>query len=471
MIYNEEQIKKAEKIVNEILKLARNTLLVKLRFLDAALHQLKPQPCIVAGFFCDGENLFYNLRNVLMSYKSEKEEIPRIYLHCLMHCIFRHMFVGPQINRELWDLACDIAVENAINELNLDCVKTAKSKNQESKLFTLKSKVKKLTAEKIYHYYKSQNLTSDKIQSIRNDFYLDDHSIWYMPPEEKYSLFGVGGTSCGQSGENEEGNNSEDDISAGVAVSVSLVEVSAGELEGKWQKISERIEMELESFAKIPGNTPGSMLQELKAVNRERYDYTEFLKKFMTMGEVMQINDDEFDYVFYTYGLKLYKNMPLIEPLEYKEVKRIKEFVIAIDTSGSTSGELVQRFLNKTYNILKQQENFFTKINLHIIQCDADVQEDAKITTQEEFDKFIKTMKIRGLGGTDFKPVFTYVDKLIEQKEFINLKGLIYFTDGWGDFPKLKPDYDTAFVFIDDDYNNYNVPVWAIKLILQPDEI
>ena len=189
------------------------------------------------------------------------------------------------------------------------------------------------------------------------------------------------------------------------------------------------------------------------------------------MNEVMKINDDEFDYVFYTYGLKLFKNMPLIEPLEYKEEKRIKEFVIAIDTSGSTSGKLVQKFLNKTFNILKSFESFHTKINLHIIQCDAAIQEDVKITNQQQFDDYLKTMKIRGLGGTDFRPVFEYVDTLIAKKEFTNLKGMIYFTDGWGTFPSMKPDYHAAFVFIDDDYNNPEVPAWAIKLVLQSEEI
>ena len=157
--------------------------------------------------------------------------------------------------------------------------------------------------------------------------------------------------------------------------------------------------------------------------------------------------------------------------LIYKEVKRIKEFVIAIDTSGSTSGELVQKFVQKTYNILKSTESFFTKINLHIIQCDVTLQEVVKITSQEDFDNYIKTMQIRGLGGTDFRPVFTYVDELIKNKEFVNLKGLIYFTDGYGEFPACKPDYETAFVFIDNDYNNYDVPPWAIKLILKSDEI
>ena len=213
------------------------------------------------------------------------------------------------------------------------------------------------------------------------------------------------------------------------------------------------------------------MTQNLQAVNREKYDYTAFLKKFAVLGEAMKINDDEFDYIFYTYGLQLYEKMPLIEPLEYKEIKAIKEFVIAIDTSGSTSGELVQKFVQKTYNILKSTESFFSKINLHIIQCDASIQEDKKITCQEEFDEYLKTMKILGLGGTDFCPVFEYVEQLRKNKEFTNLKGLIYFTDGYGEFPARKPDYDTAFVFVDDEYNNPDVPPWAIKLVLQSDEI
>ena len=115
-------------------------------------------------------------------------------------------------------------------------------------------------------------------------------------------------------------------------------------------------------------------------------------------GEIVKINDEEFDYIYYTYGLKLYKKMPLVEPLEYKEVKRIREFVIAIDTSGSVSGKMVQLFVQKTYNILKSTESFFSRINLHIIQCDAQIQQDTKITTQREFDQFMETMEIHGLG-------------------------------------------------------------------------
>ena len=80
-------------------------------------------------------------------------------------------------------------------------------------------------------------------------------------------------------------------------------------------------------------------------------------------------------------------------------------------------------------------------------------------------------MKLHGFGGTDFRPVFRYVDKLIKDKEFTNLKGLIYFTDGFGIFPEKQPDYKTAFIYINEGYENPEVPAWAIKLILEPGDI
>ena len=80
-------------------------------------------------------------------------------------------------------------------------------------------------------------------------------------------------------------------------------------------------------------------------------------------------------------------------------------------------------------------------------------------------------MVLKGFGGTDFRPVFRYVEDMIKRHEFTDLKGLIYFTDGWGTFPEHQPDFNTAFVFLDDNYNNPTVPVWAIKLVLSSDEI
>ena len=352
------------------------------------------------------------------------------------------MYMNPTLDRTYWDLACDIAVENVITELGIRATSAAREKQQEKYINEIKKELKYITAEKIYAYLKNTMPDKKKVAELRGLFYADNHEIWYMTAKEIEAEHGL----------------------------IPMAQ-SRSEKASEWQSISEHMQMDIEVFSKKQGILPGGLTQNLAAVNREKNDYTLFLKKFAVMGEMMKINDDEFDYIFYTYGLQLYEKMPLIEPLEYKEIKAIKEFVIAIDTSGSTSGELVQKFVQKTYNILKSTESFFSKINLHIIQCDADIQEVVKITNQHEFDEYLKNMKIHGLGGTDFRPVFEYVEQLRNNKEFSNLKGLIYFTDGYGTFPAKKPDYDAAFVFIDDEYNNPDVPPWAIKLILQKDEI
>lgn len=450
---NDERNEKLNKLALEVLRLSRNTLLVNLRFLDSALSRFEYIPTNESTLLTDGEHLLYNPEHVLKRYKHEKERPVRDYLHVVFHCIYRHMFMDPSLDRPLWDLACDSAVENIISELGLRSTSSEIESLQQSYISELKSKTKLLTAEKIYRCLKDENLDPMKAVDIRARFYADNHEIWYMTFEEAEAAYGVsfGGTQS----ESSDGDGDSAEGEGGFAI-------TKAELAQMWKDISERMGMDLETFSKMQGRHAGSLTQNLLAVNREKYDYTAFLKKFAVMGEQMRINDDEFDYIFYTYGLDLYENMPLIEPLEYKEVKAIKEFVIAIDTSGSTSGELVQKFVQKTYNILKSTESFFSKVNIHIIQCDADIQEDKKITSQEDFDEYLKTMRIRGLGGTDFRPVFKYVEALRKNKEFTNLKGLIYFTDGYGDFPARKPDYDTAFIFIDDEYNNPDVPPWAI---------
>ena len=42
------------------------------------------------------------------------------------------------------------------------------------------------------------------------------------------------------------------------------------------------------------------------------------------------MDEDSFDYIFYNFGMEQYRNLPLIEPLEYKEVNRLEELVIDV---------------------------------------------------------------------------------------------------------------------------------------------
>ena len=449
----EKQIK-TEKVAAEIIQMSKNKLLVNMRFMDMALNQFRmsTRPDLTPFSACDGDVYVYDPVHILKAYMLDENLPIRNFLHSVLHCVFKHFYVNTLVDQTMWDLACDIAVESAINDLELSFLNITKAKEQVQFFDLFKNKVKTVSAEKIYRYFLDEKLSEHLVEKLSLLFKGDDHVLWYLTETQKKKM----------------------NLYASQGEAVKPLSNMLLLLQG-WADIALRMQTELEVFI-LQGKGAGLLTQNLREVNRERYDYSEFLKKFAVRAEMMKLNPDEFDYNFYTYGLTLYENMPLIEPLEYREVKRIREFVIAIDTSGSTSGSLVQTFVQKTYNILKSTESFFSKINLHIIQCDAEIQEDVKITTQQEFDAYLKQMQLHGLGGTDFRPVFAYVNHLVEKKEFDNLKGLIYFTDGYGSFPQKTPPYDTAFVFVEDEQNpstsnNYEVPSWAMKLVLRKEEL
>ena len=162
---------------------------------------------------------------------------------------------------------------------------------------------------------------------------------------------------------------------------------------------------------------------------------------------------------------------PMIEPLETREGNRLEELVIAIDTSGSCKKEIVARFLGETRRILEEKENFFENWKVCLIQCDSFIQEKVMIHSAKEWEAYREQLVIHGRGGTDFRPVFEEVERMREKREFSDLKALIYFTDGQGTFPERMPDYQTAFVFIQEGYSIPEVPVWAIRLILDEEDV
>lgn len=464
-----EKDKRLQALAEQVVRLAHDDVLIHLRFFDVALAGLKLQPGRVGaeGFSAmtgsegagvgaeslagragtgagaeplagragagvgaaapvmatNGAVCYYDPAGVLNAYMEEPKSVARTLLHVLLHCIFFHGFQYGKLDPRAWDLAADVAVENVILDMHLGGVSLEEDQDRERKLRVLKEDVGALTAEKLYRYFRFNPPTPSEWGELNKLFRRDSHALW-KPEEELFVT------------------------------------------QEQWKKISERVKADLKSFTK--GKAGAETLEKnLEEATRDRHDYGDILQRFTVTGEDLAVNDEEFDYVYYTYGLSTYGNMPLVEPLEYKEIHKVKEFVIAIDMSASCRGSVVRAFLNKTYSILKGTENFFHKINVHIIQCDQEVQSDTKITCDDDFETFMKYGKLKGFGATDFRPVFTYVERLKEQGEFENLKGLIYFTDGYGIYPEKNPGYDVIFAFLEEDEHRMPVPPWSLKVVLE----
>lgn len=121
--------------------------------------------------------------------------------------------------------------------------------------------------------------------------------------------------------------------------------------------------------------------------------------------------------------------------------------------------------------MLSESESYFRKVNIHIIQCDEEIRSDVTITSREEMEDYMEHFTISGFGGTDFRPAFEYVNGLLNKGAFKKLRGLLYFTDGKGFYPVSMPPYDTAFVFMEGQYEDISVPGWAMKVILTEEDL
>ena len=233
----------------------------------------------------------------------------------------------------------------------------------------------------------------------------------------------------------------------------------------KWERILAYTSRNKTGTRSRAGTQTRNRQEELDEIYRSKYDYRKFLKQFCRLREEVELDTESFDYIFYHFGMEHYGNLPLIEPLEYKEVNRLEELVIAIDTSGSCSKETVQRFLGETYSILSEKENFFRRMKVYIVQCDCFIQKVDVIHSEEEWKEYSRAVTIQGRGGTDFRPVFELIRQEKEHRELKSLRALIYFTDGDGIYPRQKPDYETAFVFLNRTDKMKLVPAWAKCLI------
>jgi hypothetical protein len=481
-----------------VLNASRTELYIDMRFMGAALSSLSYEMDLsTTTVGTDAVSVRFNPSYVLRLFVEEPGKLNRTYVHMLLHCIFRHMYTSEKFtDNRLYDLCADIVTESVLDDMDYRCIYRVTSDFRDRWYKRLIGEVKVLTVERLYRYFLEDGHMPEETEyeKLEREFKLDDHSFWLRleerpsgsddkehdneddkkdPPVDEDmngpdssensgddSRDADNDSAGGSSNKNQTGKKREKYIEPHRLQKIR-------QQEKNWDKEAKRLETEIETIGKESSDRLGKLSWILKVQNTKRTDYREFLQRFRILREEGGIDLDSFDYGMYSFGLDHYGNMPLIEENEFREVKKILELVIAIDTSASCKDELVQRFLEETADMLLTKDSFFQKIKILIIECDDQVQKTIDITSVEDMDKYAKGITVEGGYGTDFRPAFEKVEELRAEHFFENLKGLVYFTDGYGTYPDKPTEYDTAFVFPKDgDYEDDNVPAWALKLYI-----
>ena len=378
--------------------------------------------------------------------------------HVLAHCLFRHLVPPERAVRPLWDLACDLSAEFLRAELF-----SPKGSKLTQRFVTdaLPENVDPRAAGAVYRSL--MDLFEDELDPLYARFARDDHRYWYAPPAR--GLFdgarapADAGPAAPGRGEGAGGRSFRGDGAQSYEAWIAQA------LDSRWPS-----EEALPGGASATGRyglAPGSREEKMLLREEGKYDFSRYLRRFSTTREEIRFDLGGFDYIPYCYGLERYGNLPLIEPLEYTESRKVEELVIAIDTSGSCTRPIVERFLAEIERILMRHDDFFARMNVHIIQCDAMVQSHVAIHSFEEWKDYTKDLVIKGRSGTDFAPVFALVERLQRNGALKNLKGLLYFTDGDGAYPQKETPYETAFVFTTRRALEFNIPGWIVPLCLE----
>lgn len=373
----------------------------------------------------DGETFFYEPKLFLNLYMEKGAQgINRFFLHTLFHLLYRQVRENTE-SSPFWHLACDMVTEYTIDALEQEELTGKMSKAAQEFCSQIWENGEGLSAEAVEERLERKKFSPSELEFWQKCFEQDNHTLWKEVKEEQTEKLLDWALSLKASGEDGSGNG----------------------------------------FGKR--GTQRGYKQEWYELQEERKrNYNKFLRRFTVEREELQLDMEAFDYIPYLYGLSHYGNLPFLEPLEYTEAKKLEELVIAIDTSASCKRPTVQRFLQETYAVLGQQENFFKKLRVHIIQCDCYVQEDVKVTCEKEWKEYLQHIKIQGGGGTDFRPVFRYVNEMLVDGRLKNLKALLYFTDGDGIYPREKPDYEAVFLLTKEPPKEANVPSWATLLYM-----
>jgi len=336
----------------------------------------------VTAYASNGKRFLYN--EEFMSRRS-LEDVQFILTNCVMHHVLAHQQRKLKRRGPLWQIATDYAINNILKQNGLHIPPGANYNEEFEKMY----------AEEIYEQLKDDFFdgtdTFDDTENWMNDL-PNENLVPGSSPEEQADAQAFGDTS-----------------------SVDDEEMSA-EDESNWQ-YSASVAKEV---ATRKSSMPAGLERLAKKMKSSGVDWR--FELYNAINKHMRNN-----YAFMPPNKKhLYRGVAL--PSLASDTLSL---CVCVDSSGSINDELLGAFMEEFKVIMTN----FPSIRIELIIADAKVHAHHTFYGGEKLD-----FPIKGGGGTDYRPVFDYVDANLP-----NTTMMLYFTDGDGWFPRIPPGYEVLW--------------------------
>ena len=350
----------------------------------------------------NNEILTFSSDGVKMRYNSEYldklsvTEVEFVMANGAMHAVLQHQDRVSNRTKWLWQAATDYVVNGML----------VKNGMQLPQYANYESKFDGMYAEEIYEMLRGEmmdNVEGSMAQEQQQIMDSDDelHENLHLQQDLTPSENAEETKTQNNADEKEESNITPED------------EALNEEMKEQFEQIFQKL--------KRQGTLPKDMHLVVPEYFSHKVDWREFLYGYIAAHA-------KSTYSFSPPNMKyLYRGICL--PSLSSDLLRI---VVAIDTSGSVDQELLSTFMGEVSSVMQQYPNY----EIDLITADAKIQSHKVFLPGEPLD-----YEVSGGGGTDFRPVFTFID---EQVNYPTL--LIYFTDGDGKFPEFDASYDVLWV-------------------------
>lgn len=334
------------------------------------------------------------------------DELDFIMMHEILHVALKHCFRGRELEKELYNIACDIVVNsNILLSNNMDTrTITLRSDGEAMHLAPNGKEGYEYTAEEVYNMLqKNLGMNNAKLQSngkTKNTTnIIDNHTKWQ------------------QIEKNEE-----------------LEELWIGRLD----EVSKTIEIRDSVINRE--TMPAFAQRRLKELKNAQTDWREILIDFL--------HEEVVDYSFMPPDRR-FDDCPFFLPdFNDKDIKP-ENILFMIDTSASMKDDMVTAAYSEVKGAIEQ---FNGKLIGMLGFFDAVVIEPVPFENEEEFEM----IKAIGGGGTNFQIIFNYVKEYMTDNLPVSI---IILTDGYAPFPKESEAMGIPVIWL---LNNEKVnPSWG----------